>query len=201
MPKAKNSMEKSKLKVKETASESNSLKAPFAIILLQGTVAAAAILFFLLEIMEISFSPLSLAFSGEGFDYFILIVLLVLLAATYFLMKRKYPVAYEINKAISFTFFGKQAKRKIAQSKDPNYIAIIMIEIMLVLFIIIALLSFIDDKIALIKGGFPPYFKWAVGLLLIVVAFYFYNYTKPFRIHERKQSEKKLKKSVIESVN
>ena len=80
-------------------------------------------------------------------------------------------------------------KTKIKEAKqDPRFIALIIVDVLLIMLIIMALFFLFDPNLALeIDNPIPWELKLVLFISSVLLAFWIYHYTKQYRVARLKQ--------------
>ena len=180
---------------------------PFVLLGVELVFVTAFLAMFFFNIMRISVQPLSVTFSSEGFDYFVLLVLALFAGVFYLLLRQKFPqISAEHSKMT--LLYKDRAKAKVGHAReDSRVLASMVIELGVILFIAIGIYAVWDEKIAILQENVPWLGKAIiVGALIVVAAYGYLRFTKPFREfggfymtttrEASKREEEKLKKAM-----
>jgi hypothetical protein len=176
---------------------------PIMLLIMEIVFVLAFLAFLFFKVLAIEVQPLAVQFSGEGFDYFILLVLAGLAGLFHFWLARRYPKIAAMEGQVT-ALYKERAKAKVSKARDDSrVVAALALEMIMVIVIAFVLYALVDQEISIIKSDIPWLGK-AVALLVIAgLAFYGYvRFTKPFfksgAYYETKveKPEKKAKKKV-----
>ena len=102
--------------------------------------------------------------------------------------KEKLKKAVELNKEA--TKLAKEGiKIKVKEAKeDPRFIALIVVDVLLILLVIMALFFLFDPNLALeLDNPLPWELKLVLFIVSVFLAFWIYNYTKQYRTTRSKK--------------
>ena len=142
-------------------------------------VAFLAFLFF--KVVTVTIEPLTLLFSPEGFDYFILLVLGGLAALFHFWLAKRFPQTAALEGEVT-QLYRERAKGKVASAKEDKRVVVsLVIEMMMVLIIAFALWALIDQEVTIIQTDIPWLGRAVALAILVGLAVYgYFRFTNPF---------------------
>jgi uncharacterized protein YacL len=182
-------------------------KMPFVLLGVELVFVTAFLAMLFFNVMRVSSRPFSVTFSSEGFDYFVLLVLALIAGLFYLLLRQKFPqISAEHGKVTQL--YKSRAKEKVGHAReDTRVLASMVIELGVILFIAIGIYAVWDEKIAILQENVPWLGKAIIiGVLIVVAAYGYLRFTKPFREFggfymtttrkASKREEEKLKKAM-----
>ena len=159
-----------------------SKRLPFALLGLELVFIMAFFSVLLFHVMKVSFSPFAVAWSSEGFDYFILLVLGGLTGMAYFLLRQRFPKTLAEHGKMTELYKTRTKEKVLHARQDLRVPASIILELSVIMFIAIGIYAIWDEKIALLQESMPWAGKALVILGLMVIAVYgYWRFTKPFQ--------------------
>ncbi len=138
---------------------------------------------------QIFFHTKTLVFkpSKDPVEYILFVMLVALLVALSFRVKKKQPRLFAAQKQAGSTI-KQAAKEKMVKVKDKRAIALILIELMFVAVVVIAAYAFFEPNFALIRWEkaniYPPLTTWlniVVAIVVLVLFYWIYSYTAWYR--------------------
>jgi len=136
--------------------------------------------FLLLEVVKINYKLFTISFSSEGFDYFILLTLAILVGIFHYLLNKKFPAEAKLRKEIT-QLYKTRLREKIKSAKtDIRVVAMIVVEFSVIMVVAIALYG-LFEKVSIISEKIP----WEIRsiLIIIILGIFIYGYwrfMKPF---------------------
>ena len=148
--------------------------------------AAAFALYVFFKILKVSNAPqFGVAFSAEGFDYFVAGTFAVLSILLYAFLKRNYAKYAAWNRQMT-AFFAIVLRQKVHLARtDVRHTALAIAEIALIAALAFGLWAVLDGKVDFINKELPAWMRVAVFALIAGIGLSFYNYSKDFRLQRK----------------
>ena len=174
---------------------------PIMLLVMEILFVLAFLAFLFLKVITIEIEPLSLAFTMEGFDYFILLVLAGLAGLFHYWLNRRYPHIAAMEGEVT-SLYREKAKAKVSTARqDARVMAALALEMIMVIVIAFVMYALIDQEISILKSEIP-WLGRAVALVVIVGlgVYGYFRFTKPFfekgAYYEVEKPKKKAKEKV-----
>lgn len=154
---------------------------PLMLLVMEIVFVLAFLSFLFLKVAVVTVQPLSVEFSVEGFDYFILLVLAGLAGLFHYWLAKRYPQVAAVEGEVT-ALYKERAKAKVSSARqDSRVVAALALEMLLVVVIAFVLYALIDQEITIIKSDIP-WLGRAVALLVIVGlgVYGYFRFTGPF---------------------
>ncbi|RLG69722.1 MAG: hypothetical protein DRO04_02975 [Candidatus Iainarchaeum archaeon] len=141
---------------------------------------AAFWIFMLIEVVKINYKTFSISFSNEGFDYFILFTLAVLVVIFHYLLNKKYPEEAKLRYEVT-QLYKERLSQKIKSAKsDVRIVAMVVLEFSAIIVVALGLYG-LFEKVSIISGAVPPIIrKLLIAVILILFIYGYWRFMKPF---------------------
>ena len=169
---------------------------PFALLLAQLVLALFVALQFLVVIgfsFDIATRQLSFGFSGNPLEYFFLFLSAGLLYIIFSKSQRKNEDVFVAGKMFPYMFKSTASFKLWTAKNEPKIIALLLIEFVFVITVAMSILAYLDPEFSIIKweklniyGPIATILNIALFLATLLLFYYLYNITKPYRAQRKK---------------